>query len=483
MATYYGYTAPDVDKNLDITKATGDIAKALVGEGQAREEQKAELDRQAQEVNKELQNAPLGQSVKRNEVILNGADELKKRMLNLTRQLKAGIIDPREFTVRRQNIYDGWGALKQGEEKWNKYYDQMMTLNSEGKLSQAGLEHLAAIEGMFNYKNAVLTYDDDDNLVVAQIGKDGKPDLSQTASISSLANFNSQVVMKADTLKLANDFASQAAIWEEVGAGLITSIETARQNPAYASALDGYLDNIANDDYTAVSILTDALGYTTDPNASGKKVAKRFDANGGIIYDITPAQKKAVKDYMRDQIEAQVAREINVRQPRTPARGTTLKDPSLSPLFEPMETIFSSTDPAEASQAFDQLMPAMDAALKGSGQFIVPRSFNTATDAITFQIGKKVSGEDVERRTVTIPKENINDFVEQLTSSTYLFDWDTYERDMGAYTPTPGLTPGAIEVLEEEDVPKKYWTKIGRLFRTGNWNAPKGSDDDPLDIN
>jgi hypothetical protein len=139
----------------------------LQEENRVREEKKDALDEQARAYQNSLNSIPTGQNTQLNDAALNFAADLQEQALMLNKNLKAGLLSPRDYTRYMQNLMDGTNQAFGLFDDYNQEYSRKMKMVEDGTLSQVDLEIMANTESFANFQNHRLVINPDDSKVAS----------------------------------------------------------------------------------------------------------------------------------------------------------------------------------------------------------------------------------------------------------------------------------------------------------------------------
>ncbi len=131
MATKYGYVQRDPqDTQLNWSQIATDTVDMLNAEVKTREDKKAAIDQATADYQTILNNVPQGENTQLNEFALNAAEKLQKQMLMQETLLKSGQLNPKQYTIMRQNLSDGTDQAFSLFQDYNDEYAEKMAMNS-----------------------------------------------------------------------------------------------------------------------------------------------------------------------------------------------------------------------------------------------------------------------------------------------------------------------------------------------------------------
>ena len=260
MATrqeYYGYLPPS--QTLDLGKLTADLSKTISGIGERRELEKEELDKIQTDNAKIIRETELGKSQTFQTMTLNGAQNGVQFINGLNKQLKAGIISPKEYKQKMTTVMDNWGTfantVKTYDARMTEIQKQQADVNSSGLTTDSG-EFFAQMSAL---KDKQVFIDDSGNMSMGKVDPNtGQLDPSSVQSFRSMAMPNNTVFDKVNLNEQVGSVVKEwAPFLEEDG---INTINDVRNNDAYASKLTDLVGALTDNPRMAASILRDNTG-------------------------------------------------------------------------------------------------------------------------------------------------------------------------------------------------------------------------------
>ena len=166
--SYYKYAKRGADTRVDWSAISTNLVKTLKDQEADRETQRQEIDKESVAVGKRLADAPQGANKAASTWILNASADAAQLMMTQNRLLKSGIVDPRDFTINRQNVDNSFAALKTISDTANKESELTMKRINEG--TSMGFEGVAAqrVNDFQNFSKTRVFWNPDDG--VASIG-------------------------------------------------------------------------------------------------------------------------------------------------------------------------------------------------------------------------------------------------------------------------------------------------------------------------
>ena len=344
MSTGYGYVDRQVDSQIDWSAVASGFTETLQAEIAGRQAKKDELDKAAREMQERLANAPSGTYTEANEFAAQFAADGAATMLAANRALKAGLLQPRQYSLIAANLNSSTDKVYGMAKKYEEVYKLKMERQKNG-LSQAyeGWE-MDQIGGLYNIQNTKALINQNNGMVSIGHWEDGKMDgdpnqfmtvNQMTAALNSqYDNFDLQKAIKEDKSRVG---IIDSLKMQYGGEGdLEYLIKTRSQGGKYGDAEEIKLYQEWRDETTArfmvnewdvVSILTDeglrapngkAYTFSKDPKDKNNDNIIFIDTSKSArgVPDLTPAQRKAAEEHIKGQIDASIDKEITTQTSR-----------------------------------------------------------------------------------------------------------------------------------------------------------------------
>ena len=223
MATSYKYVERQVDDQINWAEVTSNLTNTLKEEGRVRQEKKTAIDDASREYAKILNNVPVGENTELNKFALNAASDLQQQMLMQTTLLKSGQLDPRQYTIMRQNLTDGTDQAFSLFQNYNAEYDKKMAMMDPNlppseRASAMQTWQMAELEGFGNFKNSKLVINPNSGLMsMAKMVPDPNftgdpvnspmvPDMNNLQSVQALENRLKGTVTQYDVMGAADTY-------------------------------------------------------------------------------------------------------------------------------------------------------------------------------------------------------------------------------------------------------------------------------------
>jgi hypothetical protein len=223
MATAYKYVERQVDDQINWAEVTSNLTNTLKEEGRVRQEKKAAIDDASREYAKILNNVPIGENTELNKFALNAASDLQQQMLMQTTLLKSGQLDPRQYTIMRQNLTDGTDQAFSLFQNYNAEYDKKMAMMDPNlppneRASAMQTWQMSELEGFGNFKNSKLVINPntglmsmakmvpDPNFTGDPVNSPMVPDMNNLQSVQALENRLKGTVTQYDVMGAADTY-------------------------------------------------------------------------------------------------------------------------------------------------------------------------------------------------------------------------------------------------------------------------------------
>jgi hypothetical protein len=223
MATAYKYVESQVDDQVNWAEVTSNVTNTLKEEVRVRTEKKAAIDAASREYSKVLNNVPVGENTELNKFALNAAADLQKQMLMQNTLLKSGQLDPRQYTIMRQNLTDGTDQAFSLFQNYNAEYERKMAmmdpnLPAAEQASKMQTWQMEQLEGFGNFKNSKLVINPNSGLMtMAKMIPDPNfkgdianapmiPDMNNLQSVQTLENRLKSTTTQYDVIGAADTY-------------------------------------------------------------------------------------------------------------------------------------------------------------------------------------------------------------------------------------------------------------------------------------
>lgn len=287
MATAYKYVERKAEDNINWAEVGKNFSNMLQEEVRVREEKKASIDAATREFNEILNNVPQGENRELNEFALGYADKVQQQMLMQEQLLKSGQLNPKQYTIMRQNLSDGtdigFNLMQDYNDEYSKKMEMMRADLPVGEqLSEIDVQIMANAEGFANFNQAELNIDPNTGRVMMSKmvrNDDGilVPDPNQLVSVANLRNRIKTNITKFDVVgnaqqwtdTLGKDVVSKVtSMGTTLSAGQIQKISDIRNR-------DGGINEMSDADKQALALelgveVADLQAFSTFQEAQTK---------------------------------------------------------------------------------------------------------------------------------------------------------------------------------------------------------------------
>ena len=313
--SYYKYVKRDEKSRVDWGAITTNLVDTLREQEAEREKQREEIDASSRATGEVLSDAPQGANKAASTWILNASSDASQYLMSQNRLLKSGFLDPRDFTVNRQNVENSFKSLQTMAESAHKESQLTQDRINEGKAMNFEGVVGQRLDDFQNFEKTQVYFNPTNG--VASIGikdKDGKlPD--DPSKFSTIEGAIAQMQSRYDKL----DYTSPLVKWSEsIGSDVrvvrengILTVEDPSVREDVNSSLDDAIGALMVSDLGVLSIAEDLgivppddydLGATeTTWGDKGGKVGVSTANDGTVIPKANEALKEAVKERLRKE--------------------------------------------------------------------------------------------------------------------------------------------------------------------------------------
>ena len=189
--TYFKAQPTAAETQINWAEVGKNFSDMLTEEARVREEKKAAIDEASRQYQQTLNDVEQGQSATANQWWLNAAGEMQQQMLMQDRMLKSGALNPRDYTIMRQNLVDGTDGLIGVFGKFNEEFKERMDRFENGESQDLEQWAMAELENFGNFQNtSVVVNPETGMLSVADVDEDGNiiNNPNSIRSVTSLQN-------------------------------------------------------------------------------------------------------------------------------------------------------------------------------------------------------------------------------------------------------------------------------------------------------
>ncbi len=267
---YAGYVSPE--KSVDWQALSNQMAEKIYGIGTKREAEKEALDKKAKDL-ENIVNDPsiMGKSQTANQMFLDGAFNAKDQIWKWNKDLKAGIITPKEYSNNITNLQDNWSILALSAKTFDERYQEVLKRQEEGVASNLELEFLDRFGQMANIPNTKIQVSQDGRVYMAKVDPNtGKVigDVMDTRTMNMPENIQVNKVDVGSTVESMTEGWDPWTTFKDLGRGGELTITDIRQNeevygPMKAKVAEAVAPN--SNPRAQVSVLVDN-GVLNDPS-------------------------------------------------------------------------------------------------------------------------------------------------------------------------------------------------------------------------
>lgn len=274
-----------------------------------------------------------------NEFIYKGVDEIRNGMKTQYDLLKKGAITMADYKLYKNTAMSDWSNLNKAVKGFGATIEASQKLITEGKMSGLGQYNSLNFAKLGDLKTAKVMVNPQTGRIYRTnidpaTGKIASPnDVYSPSAMINPANLVDLKVNLDDQIDPFLKRLEKVGVAKNLGNGVIEVDESARNNPAFKSALEAQINAVTATPRSTTSILTDYVGdYQFFESEAQKKelIAKGTPADrliqvqrkNGIAEPIlTEAQEKVAKDFVRNQIEVGVGGKQSMTKPNAPRYG------------------------------------------------------------------------------------------------------------------------------------------------------------------
>lgn len=323
--SYIGYKA--IDKGyVDWASAAKDLNATLEANRKEKQTKRKELEDATRETVNKLGDYQAGRSQTANNIFYDFADNSKKAIFELNKQLKSGNLSYNDYKKAYQNLQDGTAEIKKNLETWNAEYESIRkgqeSINGKPPEDSAITLYMAENHGSLLDIQSSMFYTDPVNLRVyhAKAGENGVPVAGSLRDVLTINNKQNSRVKRVDIQSRLDEFTPEIAKYEFIGTttGRKISDPTVRDN--FQKFRANTIKSIASDDRAMASILYDSSSkeYTLVSDISEiPEDANRedyillgYDGNSIIQPQLTEKQKKLAKETVGNAFDVRVERSV-----------------------------------------------------------------------------------------------------------------------------------------------------------------------------
>lgn len=255
---YYGYIPPT--ERLDLGKLATDLSKTLSGIGERRELEKEQLDQIKTDNIKTIQEMDLGKSQTFQKMALNGTQSAVDLINTWNKELKAGILSPKDYKEKMNSIKENWGTFANTVKTYDARMAEIQKQQQDDTASGIAVDLNEFFAQSSELKDKQIFWDPSTGSM--SLGKvdpnTGKIDPQSVMSARSMAMPNNVLFDKVNLNEEVNTIVKEwAPFLKEDG---IHTIDDVRKNDDYSTKLTDLVGALTDNPRMAASILRDNTG-------------------------------------------------------------------------------------------------------------------------------------------------------------------------------------------------------------------------------
>lgn len=308
MPEYLGYQGRP--KGVDWA---GIADKAITGYNtiqKDRDEQRASLEKSADDLVAASKNYKPGQSNVFNEKILEGADRARTYTLDLKKELMAGRITPTEYKSRVGKMSSDWKVVGDFAKSYNDILAKNTEYLNDPKASALGAYMLEKQAGLSDLSGKNFVVDQGGSIVLSD------PKSGMVVDFMSMLNPENQTPPKLDVISEVERFTKGLGETSKYVNGLWTTSPIIKEGNEYQKAKANFTKSLLQNPRGAASILSDYVGgynfYETPQqkkdieSAGGKAIQLVLGPNGIVTPNLTADQEKEARAVLDRLVDSRV---------------------------------------------------------------------------------------------------------------------------------------------------------------------------------
>ena len=434
--TYFKAQPTAAETQINWAEVGKNFSDMLTEEARVREEKKGAIDEASRQYQETLNDVDQGQSATANQWWLNAAGEMQNQMLMQDRMLKSGALNPRDYTVMRQNLVDGTDGLIGVFGKFNEEFKDRMDRFENGESQDLEQWAMAEMENFGNFQQtSVVVNPETGSLSVADVDENGNiiNDPNKVRSVTSLQNLLARRYDKYDLDAATTEFADSVGTWDSINRryggrtakGIIEkmsdpfvkeftkeelmslgmteadAIKYSAELNVYKAGEDRFVQDIMSVWSNTSSILTNSMSFapngeeytfTFNEDRAENEILLRRDPQGQLIAEYTEEQEVAVAEAIRDSLRNKLDREIDTTvvsdfTPETQGERTSgEKQSQQANAFTNVTKLYSGTDAEveEAETFLRSINPSISSITRNNNGVVVTYN-DGSTESLDFQ--------------------------------------------------------------------------------------------------
>lgn len=318
MPSYLGYK--EVDKGyVDYASIAKDLSDTLAANKKEKQEKRQELEDATRETINKLGQYQEGRNQTANNIFYDFADNSKKALFELNKQLKAGGLTYNEYKKAYQNLQDGTAEIKTNLATWNQKYAELeeRQRSKNGKLPEGSEIELFMAQqygGLLDLQKSMF-YTDPVSLRVyhGQKGEDGQLIQGSIRDVLTINNKQNSRFDRVDIQGSLDGYTDKIAKYELISTATGYILKDASLRPDFKKFRNDVVTAILGNNRSMASILadnTDDYTLTTDVNKKGddKFIVLEYDGNSIIQPSLTKKQEEAARGIVERAFDQRIER-------------------------------------------------------------------------------------------------------------------------------------------------------------------------------
>lgn len=320
MPSYLGYQRDD--SYVDYASIAKDLSDTLIANKKEKQEKRQELEDATRETINKLGQYQEGRSQTANNIFYDFADNSKKSLFELNKQLKSGNLTYNQYKKAYQNLQDGTAEIKKNLETWNSKYEEVLERqkSKNGKPPSASEIELYMAEqqgGLLDLQTSMF-YTDPVSLRVyhGQKGEDGQLIQGSIRDVLTINNKQNSQFDRVDIQGSLDGYTADIAKYEFIGSTTGYRIQDPTARKGFEKFRTDTINAIAANDRAMASILVDSsegqYKLTTDVSKKGDEnfIVLEYDGNSIIQASLTEKQREAAKNVVGTAFDQRIERGI-----------------------------------------------------------------------------------------------------------------------------------------------------------------------------
>ena len=288
-----------------------------------RDEQRASLEKSADDLVAASKLYKPGQSNVFNEKILEGADRARTYTLDLKKELMAGRITPTEYKSRVGKMSGDWKVVGDFAKSYNDILAKNTEYLNDPKASALGAYMLEKQAGLSDLSGKNFVIDQGGGIVLSD------PNSGMVIDFMSMLNPENQTPPKLDVIAEVERFTKGLGETSKYVKGIWTTSPILKEGEEYKKAKSNFTKSLLQNPRGAASILSDYVGgynfYETPQqkkdieDAGGKAIQLVQGPNGIVTPKLTADQETEATAVLNRLVDSRV--DVKKEQPRPVERS------------------------------------------------------------------------------------------------------------------------------------------------------------------